>query len=265
MDQWPSLAFGINAAARPWNGELAAAVEALGFGELWANDTSAGSGLDTLADAAAATRRIRLAVGVLGLSEHEPEAIRRRVGELDLPLDRLTLGVGSGSHRSLATVLSGVEALRDLLPGIQIALAAVGPRMAELAADSADVVLLNWIGPRLAAERRQLIQQAAAKVGRPAPRVGAYVRVAVGRGAGERLATEQARYLGYGGSYASVIRAQVDAGESQVGIALAEPGGVPAALADYADALDTVVVRALPAEDTLEGWLTVARAATLPR
>lgn len=265
MDPWPSLAFGISAAARAWNGELAAGVEALGFDELWVNDTSAGSGLDALADAAAATHRIRLAVGVLGLSEHRPEEIRRRVDELDLPIDRLTLGVGSGKDRSLAAVRHGVEELRDLLPAVQLAVAAVGPRMAELAADAADVVLLNWMGPNLVAARHQLIAEAAARAGRAAPRVGAYVRVAIGRGAVERLAAEQARYLGYGGRYAAVIRAQLDAGENQVGIALAEPGGVPAALSDYARGLDTTVVRALPANDTLDDWLAVARAATLPR
>jgi hypothetical protein len=34
-------------------------------------------------------------------------------------------------------------------------------------------------------------------------------------------------------------------------------------VADYRSVLDTVVIRGLPAEDTLEAWLDVARAATL--
>lgn len=264
MDHRPSLAFGLTAAARSWNGELAAAIQALGFDELWANDTAAGSGLDTLADAAAATDHLRLAVGVLGLSEHTPASISDRVGRLGLPLDRLTLGVGSGRHRSLAAVREGVRELRELEPGVVIGIAAVGPRMAALAAEVADVVLLNWMGPRLAADRRRAIQAAAAAAGRPAPRVAAYVRVIIGPGSAERLAGEQSRYRGFGGSYATVLREQMDAGEHLVGVALAEPGGVAAALADYGEALDTVVVRALPAHDTIDEWLAVARAATLP-
>jgi len=141
--------------------------------------------------------------------------------------------------------------------------AAVGPRMAELGGQVADVVLLNWMGPRLADERRQAVRSAAAEAGRQAPRVAAYVRVAIGRGAQERLVAEQDRYLGYGGSYAAVISAQLQTGDGPIGVASAEPGGVPAALHDYRTALDTVVVRGLPPEDTIDDWLAVARAATL--
>jgi alkanesulfonate monooxygenase SsuD/methylene tetrahydromethanopterin reductase-like flavin-dependent oxidoreductase (luciferase family) len=180
-----------------------------------------------------------------------------------LPADRLTVGVGSGTGRSLEAVQSGIGALRDLLPGHAIGLAAVGPRMAELGGAVADVVLLNWAGPRLATERRQLVEAGAAAAGRPVPRIGAYVRVAVGRGADERLASEQARYVGYGGSYRRVIDAQVASGESVIGVVAEEPGGVAPALAGYRAMLDTVVIRGLPAEDTLEAWLDVARAATL--
>jgi alkanesulfonate monooxygenase SsuD/methylene tetrahydromethanopterin reductase-like flavin-dependent oxidoreductase (luciferase family) len=257
------LAFGVDARARTWNGDLARELQRLGYGELWANDTSRGSGLDTLADAARTTTRLALAVGVLGLSAHPPAAIAARVAELGLPRERLTVGLGTGNGRSLDAVRAGVAALRAADPRLTVAVAAIGPRMAELGGQIAEVVLLNWMGPRLAAERRRAVQRAAVEAGRPEPRVAAYVRVAIGRGSEERLAGEQDRYLGYGGSYARVISAQVEAGEGRIGIASAEPGGVPAALTDYRDALDTVVVRGLPADDTLDDWLAVARAATL--
>ena len=257
------MAFGITAAARSWNGDLARELEQLGYAELWANNTSRGSGLDTLADAARATTQLALAVGVLGLSAHSPAAIAAGVAELGLPRDRLTVGLGTGNGRSLAAVRDGVAALRAADPRLTVAVAVVGPRMAELGGQIGDVVLLNWMGPRLAHERQQAVQKAAAEAERPAPRVAAYVRVAVGGGAQERLVAEQDRYLGYGGSYASVISRQLQAGEGPIGVASAEPGGVPAALADYRAALDTVVVRGLPAEDTIDGWLAVARAATL--
>jgi alkanesulfonate monooxygenase SsuD/methylene tetrahydromethanopterin reductase-like flavin-dependent oxidoreductase (luciferase family) len=253
----------MSAGLRPWLAELGVAVETLGYDELWSNDVRGVSGLDTLAAAAQATHRLRLAVGVIALSEASPDAIAERVAESGLPADRLTVGVGSGTGRSLEAMRSGISALRGLLPGHAIGLAAVGPRMAALGGGVADVVLLNWAGPRLALERRQLVAAGAAVAGRPVPRVAAYVRVAVGRGADQRLASEQARYVGYGGSYRGVIDAQVGSGQSVIGVAAEEPGGVAPALADYRSVLDTVVIRGLPAEDTLEAWLDVARAATL--
>ena len=263
------LAFGITAGRRPWLGELSSAVERLGFGELWANDVPGASGLETLAVAADAAPRLHLAVGVMALTEHRPAAIARQVASLGIAAERLTIGVGSGSSRSRAVVREGVAAVRDLLPGVAIAVAAVGPRMAELGGEVADVVLLNWAAPRLAGERRAAVEQAAAAAGRATPRVAAYVRVAVGPGAARRLAAEQAKYARYGGSYRAVIGQQEGAGESALGIAV-EPDDerhtasqVAAALAPYRSVLDTVVVRGVPPADTLEGWLAVARAGTL--
>ena len=257
------LAFGISAGLRPWLAKLGVALEGLGYDELWSNDVPGASGLETLTAVADTANRVRLAVGVIALSEASPEAIAERVATASLPADRLTVGVGSGTGRSMGVMRSGISALRVLLPDHAIGLAAVGPRMAELGGAVADVVLLNWAGPRLASERRRVVEAGAGAARRPVPRIAAYVRMAVGRGADERLASEQARYVGYGGSYRSVINAQVASGESVIGIAAEEPGGVAPALAGYRSGLDTVVVRGLPAEDTLEAWLEIARAATL--
>ncbi|MEK6192160.1 MAG: LLM class flavin-dependent oxidoreductase [Chloroflexota bacterium] len=259
----PRLAFGVSAGLRPWLGELGVALEGLGYDELWCNDVPGASGLDTLAAVAEATNRLRLAVGVIALSEASPDAIAERVASAGLPADRLTVGVGSGSGRSLDAVRRGFGVLRGLLPDYAIGVAAVGPRMAELGGAAADVVLLNWAGPRLASERRRVVEAGAAAAGRTMPRIAAYVRVAVGRGADERLASEQARYVGYGGSYRRVIDAQVASGESVIGVVAEEPGGVAPGLAGYRSVLDTLVIRGLPAEDTPEAWLNVARAATL--
>ena len=257
----PRLAFGLNAGPRPWLAELGVALEELGYDELWSNHVRAASGLETLAAVARATRRLRLAVGVVPLSESAPRDVASLVLASGLSPDRLTVGVGSGSERSLDAVRDGVAELRGLLPGFAIGLAAVGPRMAALGGEVADVVLLNWIGPRLAAERRGVVLAAARAVRRDAPRVAAYVRVAVGPGAEARLTTAQARYAGRGDSYRLVIREQESRGEAPVGIAGTDPGGVADALAGYWSGLDTVVVRGLPADDALESWLAVARAA----
>jgi hypothetical protein len=84
------------------------------------------------------------------------------------------------------------------------------------------------------------------------PAVAAYVRVAVGRGAQERLAAERDRYARIP-SYARMFEAE--GGAPGIG---AESGSVVAALAPYREALDICVVRGLPAADDLESWLAVA-------
>jgi alkanesulfonate monooxygenase SsuD/methylene tetrahydromethanopterin reductase-like flavin-dependent oxidoreductase (luciferase family) len=258
----PRLAFGLSAGDRPWLPELGAELARLGYDEAWSNEIPGADGLTTLAALGADAPGLRLAVGVIALSDTTPARLAGRVEASGIDARRLTLGVGTGSGRALAPMRDAISELRRLLPGQAIGLAAVGPRMAALGGEVADVVLLNWAGPQLAGERREAIRAAAAAVDRVAPRVAAYVRVAVGAGAAGRVAAEQGRYHGYGGSYRSVLDEQAARGETRIGIA-GEPGTVPAELVAYRSALDTVVVRGLPAEDTLEAWLAIARAATL--
>lgn len=250
--------FGISAADRPGLERLGAEVEALGYRELWANDTSRGSGLAALAACAAGARELDLCVGVIGLSGRNPAAIAAEVERLELPLRRLVLGVGSGQSRSLALVERGVAELRELLPGTRVAVAALGPRMLHLAGRIADVVLLNWAGPFRVAESRERIEAGANEAQRATPRVAAYVRVAVGPGAEERLTGEIERYTRAGSWYARQMEEQ---GPGLIGVACEDPTDLPSALAPYRVALDSCVVRALPAGDAVDDWLGVARAA----
>ncbi len=250
--------FGITGAARPWLAELGAAIEALGYDELWANDTRRGSGLATLAAAAVEAPRLRLGVGVLGLSERDAPQIAEEVRALKLPLDRLMLGVGSGSSSSLRLVEDGVAELRRLIPGVSVCVAALGPKMLRLAGRIADIVLLNWANPQRLDASRERIALGANEAERPLPRVAGYVRVATGSGAEERLASEVERYARSGGWYERAIAAQ---GSGLIGVACEEAAEVPGALAPYRAVLDSCVVRALPAGDDLNDWLSIARAA----
>ncbi len=227
-------------------------LEELGYGEVWVNDTRGGDGLATLAALARDTRRLRLGLGVVALSEHSPAAIARRLSTAGLPLDRLTLGVGAGSSASLALVRDGVAELRALLPGLPIAVAAVGPRMLRLAGEAADAVVATWARP----ERVPWIREQVA-AGGGTPRLVLYVRAAVGPGAASRLRDEMDRYASYGRHYARAFEAQPD---GLVGIAVesGDPADVAAALAPYRSVADTVVVRAIPTENTAEAWLEVA-------
>jgi alkanesulfonate monooxygenase SsuD/methylene tetrahydromethanopterin reductase-like flavin-dependent oxidoreductase (luciferase family) len=250
--------FGITGAPREWLPELGAAIEQLGYDQLWANDTRRGSGLATLAAAAERTSHLELGVGVVGLTERGPHRIADELQQLVLPMHRLILGVGSGSSSSLRLVEEGVASLRELLPDVRICVAALGPKMLRLAGRCADVVLLNWALPHRVAASRQLIEAGALEVERTVPVVAGYVRVAVGLGAEERLASEVERYARNGGWYERAIAAQ---GNGLIGVACEDPHEVPAALAPYREALDTCVVRGLPAGDDLNDWLKVADAA----
>lgn len=256
----PRSAFGVTARDLEDAARVGRGVEALGYDELWVNDTPGGDGLATLGSVAQATPALRLGVGVVALSEHDPGDVAVRVARARIPPERLTLGVGSGASRSLDLVRNGVAELRSLLPGHTLAVAAVGPRMARLVGEVSDAVVANWALPERVAELRELVAAGAAAAERPAPRLVAYVRTAVGPGAGDRLRAEMARYARAGRHYAEAFAAQ-DGGLVGVAVESGEPAEVIAALAPYRSACDTVVVRALPSADGAEGWLGVARAA----
>ncbi len=255
-----ALGFGIAAAPRDGTERLGPAVEALGYAELWANDTRRGSGPDTLAVASAATRELRFGIGVIALSEHGPSRVAEALAAAEaagLPLERTTVGVGSGASRSLALVRRGVAALRALLPAQRIAVAAVGPRMCALAGEIADTVLLNWSLPAHLAEQRRWIAEGAERAGRPVPRLTAYVRAAVGAGAKERLRTEMARYAGHSPAYRALFADQ----DGLIGVAADDATSLRADLLPYRALLDCCVVRALPDGDAVDDWLRVAEAA----
>ena len=254
------LAFGITAAERADHARLGAELERLGCGELWVNDTRRGDGLATLAAIAPGTSVLHFGVGVIALSEQSPATIAERVSSAPLPLDRLTLGLGSGSSASLQLVRDGVAEVRRRLPHLSVAVAAVGPRMAHLAGEVADAVVANWADPDRLALIREHAAEGAESAGRTAPRFVAYVRVALGRGATERLRAEIARYRRSGAHYGRAFDAQR---EALIGVAVesGDPAELAASLAPYRAVVDTLVVRGLPAADTVDGWLEIARAA----
>lgn len=261
------LGFGLVGRPEETAAELASLgpeLERLGYAEIWVNDGRARSALDTLAALSAGTRGIALCTGVAPLDERRPAWIAERVGRLGLAPDRLVIGVGSGGSSSLALVRDGVAELRALLPGVRVAVSALGPRMCRLAGEVADVVLLNWASPDRIAWARARAGEGAATAGRPMPQVAGYVRVAVGADAEARLAREAERYARRPRSYGRLFAEQGAGVRGWPGVAAAGADQVAALLSPYREALDSCVVRALPASDSVDGWLAVARAATLP-
>ena len=255
------LGFGIRAKPeRPRLERLGARVEELRYDELWSNNPGTVSGLATLAECARGALRIDLGVGVVALSDRDPASIADEVRRYALPVERLVLGLGLGSSRSLDLVRAGVQAIRESVPGARICVAAMGPRMLALAGEVADVVLLNWLLPARISWSRERIAEGADRAGRETPRVAAYVRVAIGPGSAERLAREAERYRQSTPAYAAAFAAQ-EIDDSAIGIAARDASEVPDRLVPYREPLDTCIVRGLPASDDVDSWIEIAEAA----
>lgn len=230
--------------------QIATAVEKAGFDTLWVNDTPDGDALAALAAAAEVTERLRLATGVVPVDRRPAAEIAREVASRGLPLDRLTLGIGSGMARegALARVRDAVGTLHDA--GVpRVVVGALGPKMRRLGATEAEGVLLNWVPP-IEAQTQTCELKALA----PDAHVAVYVRTAVVSAARARLDAEAARYASFPNYAANFARMGVDATATTVRD-VTELGD---ALDAYTSAADEVVLRAIVPEDTVEAYVDFA-------
>ena len=233
--------------------------EGLGYSSFWVNHPGSTDGLMALALAARETRRIELGIGVIPLHTRGPESIVQGVRSNALPLERLLLGVGSPNPGALRRVRDGVAALRSPLP-TRLVVAALGPQMCRVAGEVADAVLFNWLTPEHARRAAEGVRAGAAAASRRPPTLCAYVRVALGPAASDRLAEEAARYAAIPAYAAHFARMGVKPVETA--IAVQSPGALVSALAKWRGAVDEVVVRAITGEDTVDEHLALLRAAT---
>lgn len=232
--------------------------EALGYTSFWVNHPGSFDGLGALAVVAGQTRRLELGIGVIPLHTRGPESIVQGVRTHKLPLDRLLLGVGSPNPQSLKRVRDGIGALRAQLQ-TRLVVAALGPKMCALAGEVADGVLLNWVTPEYARRSADIVREAASKAGRRAPKVFAYVRLAMGAPAAAKLQDEADRYAAipaYGANFARIGVKPAD-----TGIVADTPQAVAKALGGWRGAVDEVVIRAITAADTVDENLALVRAA----
>jgi alkanesulfonate monooxygenase SsuD/methylene tetrahydromethanopterin reductase-like flavin-dependent oxidoreductase (luciferase family) len=238
--------------------DIAQEAERLGFGSFWVNDMPHADGLASLAAAAAATRRIRLGVGVIPLDQRDPATIARQVEAARLPQDRLWLGVGAGdAPRALARVRAGVTALTRE-SGARVMVGALGPKMSALAGEVADGVLFNWLTPDHAEHAGRWVRDGAATAHRPRPSLMGYVRCGLMPHAEERLRLELERYAGIPSFEQHVARMGVSASDTCV---LGSDGtALQAGIAAYEAVLDETIVRAITADDGLDDLLALLRA-----
>lgn len=232
--------------------------EGLGYASFWVNHPGKTDGLVPLGLAAGETGRIELGVGVIPLHTRAPESIVEGVRGNALPLDRLLLGVGSPNPDALKRVRAGIGELRAQLP-TRLILAALGPQMCRLAGEIADGVLFNWLTPEHARRSGDLVRAGAASAGRQPPKLFAYVRIALGAAACDRLAEEAARYAAIP-AYAAHF-ARMGADPMETAIAARNPWAVRPALDAWRGAVDELVLRAITANDTVEENVALLQAA----
>ncbi|MEX2487205.1 MAG: LLM class flavin-dependent oxidoreductase [Nitriliruptoraceae bacterium] len=217
--------------------QIARNVESHGFASLWTNEARGRDAFVLCAAWAAATSSLDVGVGVVPLWTRTPVQLAMGAATLqDLSGGRFLLGLGV-SHpvtmqrwhdRSYTRPVTAARELLELLEAIESGqrvraegdvfrvadfqleitssappsrryLAAMGPRMLELAGTHADGVLLNWSGPGEVERAAAIVRNAADRRGRGRAdvEVASYVRIAVGesrRSAQRALSREIAKY-----------------------------------------------------------------------
>ena len=242
--------------ARP----LAERCAELGYVSIWSNDHPGAKGLETLAEFGAAAPGLDLGVAVIALDRTPPEAIAADVERLGLDPARLWLGVGAGfGEKPLTRMREALPELREELPGVRLVLAAMGPKMCELAGASYDGAFFNWMTPAFAASARERVEAGASDAGREPPPIFGYVRTAVGPDAAARLAKEESFYRDLHDGYRNHFARLGAEPEGTVGVAASDSADAQSQLAAYT-ALDTIVVRGL-ASATADAMTSVAQAA----
>jgi alkanesulfonate monooxygenase SsuD/methylene tetrahydromethanopterin reductase-like flavin-dependent oxidoreductase (luciferase family) len=232
--------------------------ESAGYTSFWVNHPGPFDGLASVGVAARESRRIALGIGVIPLHTRGQASIVDGVRTHALPLDRLWLGVGSPNPKSLDRVREGVAALRKELR-TRLVVAALGPKMCRLAGEIADGVLFNWLTPEHAKASAALVREGAQAAQRPVPRLFAYVRLAMGPGAADRVAKEGARYDSVPAYHANFERMGVK--PEGTAVVADTPAEIARALARWEGAIDEVVLRALPGDEGVDSTLALLRAA----
>lgn len=239
--------------------EIGVRAEQRGLATLWVNEIPHGDSLAGLAAAAGATDRIGLASGVIPFDRFSPAQIAAKVTSLDLPQERLALGVGSGGDRKrpIKLVRDGLRALRPLA-ACPLIVGALGPQMRLLAAAEADGLLMNWLDPHSARDAADEFHRDAAAAGRPDSRLALYIRVSIGDVAGAKLRDEAARYARIPGYKANFARLGITAMDAA--IAAGSAAELRERLTPYLTAVDEVVARMITAHESAEDYLEIVEA-----
>ena len=228
--------------------QVAQSAESLGYSSFWLNHPGSTDAISRLAVAASSTEAITLGIGVVPLQIRSATDVVDGVRANALPVDRFLVGIGTSGKGAYALARDGVELLRAELD-CRVVMAALSEGACRLAGEIADGVLFNWLTPEHARRSADWVGESAAAAGRPRPWIYSYVRVALGPGARDVIATEGARYTrvpSYGAHFARMGTAPVE-----TAVAAAERADVARELEAWEGVVDEVVLRLLPSTDSL--------------
>ena len=193
----------------------AVVADRLGYRDLWVGEGFVWDAFALATAAGLATEQIALTVGPIPVSVRDPASIAGAAAST-AALVRRPVGVALGTssvrvvermhgrsrRRAVTTMAESAQALRALYtgevadyqgemvsshgyrlrldpPGGPITLAAFGDRAIAVAAEHADRMVLDLVSPELTTGYRGKLDAAAARLGRPAPRLAAWIPAAV--------------------------------------------------------------------------------------
>jgi alkanesulfonate monooxygenase SsuD/methylene tetrahydromethanopterin reductase-like flavin-dependent oxidoreductase (luciferase family) len=241
---------------------IAPSVEDAGFTFFWSNDIPGGSSFDVLAAVAGVTDSLNLANGVVPIDRVPPESWGDRIERAGLVGDRFWPGIGSGRiERPLEPMSDAIQTIRQLT-GRPVVIGALRTRMRRLAAETADGVLLNWLTPQAAAERRDEMNALRHDAGVARSfMTAAFVRVAIGDVAIGRLRTEADRYESfpaYGKHFA-----EMGVGAFATTVAASTVEEAAAMLVPFLASLDHAVLRCVIGQEDDEAYLELVETGRL--
>ncbi|CAN5262358.1 MAG: LLM class flavin-dependent oxidoreductase [Chloroflexia bacterium] len=237
-------------------------IEEAGFSIFWSNDIPGGSSFDVLAACAGVTLAIKLANGIVPIDRVPAAEWRDRLDRAGLLGERMYAGIGSGQlSKPLDVMGDAVSVIREDT-GRPVIVGALRANMRRFAAEQADGVLLNWLTPEFAAIRQQEMAQIYTEAGRTDPFLSAaFVRVAIGEPAIDRLRHEAAKYE----SFPSYAKHFAEMGVSAFDTAIAANTVEEAAdgLTPFLQQFDHPVLRCVVAEEDDDAYLQLIEAGKL--
>lgn len=185
----------------------ASLADRLGYDELWIGEMASWDAFALATAAGLATDRIAMTLGPFAVAVRTPMTIAMGAASVGALTGReIGVAIGTSSaivvehwhgrsrSRSAAVLEESARALRPLLAGERaeggyrlrldpprgpFTIAAFGDRAVETAAAYADRMVINLVSPEQAGSLRGRLEEAAARHGRPAPRLAAWVPAAV--------------------------------------------------------------------------------------
>ncbi len=200
--------------------KLAREAEARGYDTVWVNEINSTDAVTTMALLASHTERVKIASGIIPVQTRTPVVLGMTAASLgSLAPGRIGLGLGVSSRiiigqwhgipfeKPMARLREAVTIIRKILAGervsfegefyrlknfrlavsppsqpIPIYLAALGPRMLELAGEIADGVVLNFVPPEAIPRSIGQLEIGARRAGRSLDgfEIAAFIRASVG-------------------------------------------------------------------------------------